>query len=92
MSTYEISQNASKFYREALEMVFNLQARWQDEHQYEDINDYQKPLDAIAARCGATITGMCKRPFGCTFTTNDAGERKFRLKVTNGRYSYHRIA
>ena len=30
--------------------IFNLYDRWQDEHGYEDIKDYAKPLENIVSR------------------------------------------
>ena len=30
--------------------IFNLYDRWQDEHEYEDIKDYAKPLENIVSR------------------------------------------
>ena len=54
--------------------IFNLYDRWQDEHEYEDIKDYAKPLENIVSRIIAKdikLT-MTKRPFGFKFRSNYA--------------------
>ena len=56
------------------DMIFNLYDRWQDEHEYEDIKDYAKPLENIVSRIiGKDIKlTMTKRPFGFKFRSNYA--------------------
>ena len=54
--------------------IFNLYDRWQDEHEYEDIKDYAKPLENIVSRIidkDIKLT-MTKRPFGFKFRSNYA--------------------
>jgi hypothetical protein len=49
------------------EVMCYLSSRWADEHEYEDIADYQKRLESDLATMnvvGFTITKMVKRPFG----------------------------
>jgi hypothetical protein len=79
---------AGRFFEEAEDTICYLADRWEDEHEYEKITDYQSPLDPIAARCGVRITRMTERPFGCEFVD---GIRKFRLAVVGDEYSYHVI-
>jgi hypothetical protein len=43
----------------------HLAARWSDEKEYEDINDYQK---VITLPAGFTLLKMTKRPFGFHFS------------------------
>lgn len=52
--------------------IFNLYDRWQDEHEYEDIKDYAKPLENIVSKIiGKDIElAMTKRPFGFKFRSN----------------------
>ena len=54
--------------------IFNLYDRWQDEHDYEDIKDYAKPLENIVSRiiCKDIKLTMTKRPFGFKFRSNYA--------------------
>lgn len=54
--------------------IFNLYDRWQDEHEYEDIKDYAKPLENIVSKIiGKDIElAMTKRPFGFKFISNYA--------------------
>lgn len=80
---------ANRFFEEAQETIGNLFARWQDEREYENIVDYQKPLDPIAERCGVVIQSMTKQPFGCRFTV---GGRTYVLMHTFSSYSYKRVA
>ena len=57
--------------------------RWQNEKDYEDINDYsilfEKKLDPLVIK----FLKMTKRPFGFKFT---AGGKKFQLAITAKRY------
>lgn len=48
------------------ETLFNLWDRWQDEKEYEDINDYAKPIRNMLP-AGWELTKMNKRPFGFNF-------------------------
>lgn len=64
------SKNASDFFHDSVEKFGYLYNRWQDEMEYEDINDYQLPLNPIARKFGVTILKMNKKPFGCDFTVD----------------------
>lgn len=44
--------------------LMNAYDRWQDEHEYEDINDYAVFVRSTLEACGAKLTKMTKRPFG----------------------------
>jgi hypothetical protein len=50
-------------FRAAIPTLEMLASRWRDEHEYEDINEYQKVLQK--ALPALTIVKMTKRPFGC---------------------------
>ena len=80
---------ALNFFNKAQATFEMLYDRWQDEKAYEDINDYQKPLESIARECGITITKMTKRPFGCHFSVDN---KIFALSLSAKSYSYKRIA
>ena len=49
------------------ELLFNLWGRWQDEHEYEDINDY---LEAIQKHIPQAYA-ITKRPFGIKCKADD---------------------
>lgn len=88
------SPQAAKFFETNHEFLGELWARWQDEHEYEDINDYKLPLQREADKFGVTITKMHKRPFGCTFKVNERGHdhKVYQIKVTGTKCSFLRIA
>lgn len=83
------SKAAKDFYEKAQNLLSDLYSRWSDEKEYEDIKDYQKPLDPIATKCGVIITKMTKRPFGCQFTVDG---KTFSFFITSGWVEYKRIA
>jgi hypothetical protein len=64
------SKNAAEFFKESVETFGYLYNRWLDEMEYEDIKDYQLPLNPIAKKFGVTILKMNKKPFGCDFTAD----------------------
>lgn len=65
-----MTENVKKFNddRTVGQMLVNLAERWLDEKEYEDIREYQKVIQTKADAFGITLTGMTKRPFGCTFS------------------------
>ena len=83
------SKAAKDFYEKAQNLLGDLYSRWLDERGYEDIKDYQKPLDPIAKECGVVITKMTKRPFGCQFTVDG---KHFSFNVGLTWVQYKRIA
>jgi hypothetical protein len=82
------SKNALDFYEKAEDVFANLKSRWQEESEYEDINDYKLPLEPIAKETNVIITKMTKRPFGCEFTTDG---RTFKISLNDRSYLYKRI-
>lgn len=88
MTQAQTTTKAAAFFEAAQDLFSTLYCRWQDEQEYEDINDYAQPLQAIAAKHGVTITKMNKRPFGCNFTT-DKGS--YVIKVTARAYEYQQV-
>jgi len=83
------SVNASNFFQRVESLMATLAGRWQDEGQYEDIKEYTKPIQEVANHYGVTITGMTKRPFGCTFTVDG---RTYKLTLSGSKYAYKRTA
>jgi len=53
------------------EFLCDLYARWQDEKQYEDINDYGKAISKVLPE-GVKVIKSTKRPFGVVLA-NEAG-------------------
>ncbi len=81
------TKEALIFYNAAGETLADLIGRWADEKEFEDIKDYQKPLNPIAEQAGVTITKMTAKPFGCQFTTPNG--KLFKLTMTmKGIYAY----
>jgi hypothetical protein len=70
------------------ESLCNLYARWQEEHEYEDIADYQAVIQPQVESMGATFSKMTKRPFG--FVCQAEG-KTYQFKVTTREYAYKRI-
>lgn len=71
------------------ELLMQLACRWQDEKDYEDLNEYQARLQTEATKFGVTITKMQQRPFGCEFTVD--GKTFVYTAKMNGEISYKRI-
>lgn len=79
---------AAAIYKAAEQTVINLAGRWIDESQYEDIEDYAKPLIPIVAQLGGKVVKMNKRPFGFDF---EIGGARYQVRCTATTYSYRRI-
>lgn len=58
---------AQQFFKVTAPLVSNLAARWADEHEYENIEDYLIPLKPIALEHGITLLRIQKRPFAIRF-------------------------
>lgn len=71
-------------------LVGNLAARWDDEREYEDINDYRTVLAPFFQAAGFDIVKMSKRPFGFTTKSVDGsfkvtvGKTRFRVTHVGG--------
>ena len=63
---------AAKFFMKVADTVTSLYERWLDEKEYEDINDYKAPIEAIAKKFDVQILKMTKRPFGFQFRLHGA--------------------
>ncbi len=84
------SADAANFFKAVQETVERLFDRWQDEKDYENINDYLGPMQKFATENNVSITQMIKRPFGCKFQVEDG--RVYQLKCNRSQLSYKRIA
>jgi hypothetical protein len=78
---------ASLFYYEVVDIVANLYGRWLDEKEFEDLEDYKKPLQKFAKKHGIKIVGVSKRPWGFKFTE---GEKEYFLGATSRQVFYKR--
>ena len=84
----EPSQRASAFFDAISDKLSYLHSRWLDEHRYEDIREYQVPLDSTAAEYGVKIVKMNKRPFGFDF---ECDGRTYVVKASLKANEYRRI-
>ena len=70
------------------DMMIRLYNRWQDEQDYENIEDYRLPIQRELP-AGFVITKMTKRPFGFKF---DIGtDAMYQVYVTAGQLGWKRI-
>ena len=77
-------QIASDFFNKVHPVLENLYERWYYEKEYEDIKDYQKPLEPIARSRGIRIIKMTKRPFGFVFQINHRNFQAFVSMTKSG--------
>ena len=82
------SPNALGFFNDTEALMGDLYGRWQDEKEYEDINDYKVPFERAAKKWGITIVKMKKSPFGMHFTVDG---RLYNYTATNRSVSYTKI-
>ena len=57
------------FFDAIKDLACRLAARWADEEEYEDIEEYRKVLQGACAPFNVQVTRMLRRPFGFVFTT-----------------------
>jgi hypothetical protein len=81
---------AEKILSEEDGVLGHLAARWFDEKEYEDITDYQKALEPLAASMSipTKLVKMTKRPFGVVF---EIGNRQFHAYIGSRAYGWKRI-
>lgn len=65
-----------------------LWSRWQDEREYEDINDYAKVF-AAKLPAGVTLLKMTKRPFGFHYSIPSGA--RFHFTVTGRSVGFKQI-
>lgn len=84
MSKAEI-KIAETIFRESGTTIDALLSRWEDESEYESIDDYAVRCKPLVEAHGATFIKMMKRPFGFSFST---GKMKWKIGMTvTGKYS-----
>lgn len=66
-----------------------LYGRWQDEKEYEDINDYGK---AFTKNTGYPVIRMKKSPMTFVFSHPKVADSVYELKVTARSTSWRRVA
>ena len=79
---------AETIYEKLQTSVIDLSCRWNDEKEYEDINDYGDVLKTKVEELDGTFVKMTKRPFGFTFTVDDA---KYKIGCNATQYYYKRM-
>lgn len=84
----EKSVKAEQYFEAAYQTLNYLAQRWQDEREYENIQEYKDLLQKMANRFGVTVTRMTKRPFGCEF---EVDSRTYQFVSTSKGISYKRI-
>lgn len=67
-------------------MFGSLQNRWQDEQEYEDINDYAIPLKKL----GLDVVKMVKRPFAAHVRVEGVIV-SFRVDMRKGRFTAKKV-
>jgi hypothetical protein len=59
-----------------------LRARWADEQQYEDLNEYAVALDPLLAAHGWRVSRMLRSPFGFRMEPTDAASTSTGWTIT----------
>jgi hypothetical protein len=72
------------FFKEVKDKIQYLFDRWQDEKEYEDFKDYDKPLLPIADKHGVSVKKMTKCPFEIWV---DSEGTTFIIRVTSSQLS-----
>lgn len=80
--------NAEKLYNNLDTLMTNLYCRWQDEKEYEDINDYGDVLKPRIEEVGGRMIRMLKRPFGFRVALDG---KEYKFSHTAKTYSYKRV-
>lgn len=79
---------ALQIYGDLQNTMINLYSRWQDEREYENINDYSNVAKPIVENLGGIFLEMSKSPFGFTYTL---GEATYKIMTTSKHYSFKRV-
>ena len=85
MNTAQRKQTALQIFEDCEVLMGNLQARWQEEKQYENIDDYGPPLALKVQARGGVFLVMHKQPFGFSFRLADG---IYRVSMTGSLYGY----
>jgi hypothetical protein len=83
------STDALNFFNESMDLMSLLYARWQDEKEHENINEYLLPFRESANQNNITLIKFSKRPFSFTFSIADG--RIYRMTHTDSTCKYQRI-
>ena len=68
-------------------LMSTLDARWQDERDYEDLDDYAAPIRKTLP-AGFTLLAMQRRPFGFTFSIGT--DAVYAVEMTAKHYGWTR--
>jgi hypothetical protein len=79
---------AEKFYDKMENFVVSLYGRWQDEKDYEDINDYGTLIKKEVDKIGGKFIKMVKKPFGFLYSLDDV---TYQISISNKNYTYKRV-
>ena len=89
MLEQERKEKALQLFERLQNLMVYLYSRWQDEKDYEDINDYGVNIKKYVAEIGGEFVKMSKRPFGFIYKLADA---TYQVIVRSSGYEYKRIA
>ena len=89
MTTNTTAVKACALFETMMKPMMSLYDRWQDEHEYEDFNDYADLLKKEVELRNGVFVKATKRPFGFHFKVDD---RTYAAKINAHQYSYVRIA
>lgn len=87
-TTPENTKRIADFFDGQQSFICYLYARWQDEKEYEDIEEYKSAIQMKMPE-GFLITKMTKRPFGFEFTIGT--NAIYAIDVTQGNYTWKRV-
>lgn len=67
MNKDELNRKLRNIFKDAQDKMEYGYFRWQDEREFEDINEYSSLFEPTFEKYGASLVKMTKRPFGCIF-------------------------
>ena len=83
-----LNSKVNKIFDKVAPLIDSLQARWQDEHEYENWNDYVKVLRGSIQDAGGKFIRASNKPFGVTFSVVREGKFKIVVNRNNIKIEY----
>ena len=85
MTVKERKTIAEKIFSSLEDVMSELYYRWQEEKDFEDINDYGEVIASEVSKFGGKLIKMTKRPFGFHYRLGDA---IYSISYSRDEYSY----
>ena len=85
METEEIIAVAKEIYKDSLPAMKYLAWRWEDEKEFEDLNDYAIPLRESVEKHGGKFNEIYGEPFGFSYFVDGFG---FKIAVKDNKISH----